>query len=239
MTDLPKLSIVLVTYNRPMMAKTTIHNISGHLRYPKELISWCVADDGSPKEDHAEVMRFLESYNQNVIYSHNERMRNPGQQDTFFAGKGWNKAMGIGFQNSDFVLHLEDDWELEDDFDLVPYVKLLQECDGAEGKPNVGLVSFRILSTGCDVHTVGYDGIHYLQYQRTTQYAYSGNPQLRHARFVKHYGVFAEDVNPGGIELAQDDKYRLDVNNGPWIWRPVAIDPWGAFHHVGTDKSWK
>lgn len=244
MTDLPKLSIVLVTYKRPAMALRTILSTCRNLEYPPDLTSWYVADDGSPKEDFDLVMGGLKENpgngpgtmkwpGGNILGSHNQRMRNEGQEDTFFAGKGWNKALGIAHQNSDFVLFLEDDWELEQPFDLVPYVKLLQE------REDVGLVSFRILSVGNDVHTVGHDGIHYLQYQRTSQYAYSGNPHLRHARFVQHYGWFAEDVNPGGIELAQDDRYRLDVAGGPAIWRPVTIDPWGAWHHIGNEKSWE
>lgn len=233
MTDLPKLSIGLVTCKRLDVAMRTIHSTCANLGYPKELISWVIGDDGSPKEDFGRMVKFLESHQATIIYGHNERMRNPGQEDTYFAGKGWNKTLGMAHQNSDFILWLEDDWELEQPFDLVPYVKLLQE------REDVGLVSFRILSVGNDVHTVGHDGIHYLKYQRTSQYSYSGNPHLRHARFVQHYGWFAENVNPGGIELAQDDKYRLDVNNGPWIWRPVAIDPWGAWHHTGSEKSWE
>lgn len=233
MTDLPKLSIVLVTYKRTEMALRTINSTVKYLFYPRELCSWYLADDGSPHKEFSEIRSRLDDLGEMVAYCHNDRLRNEGQEDTYFSGKGWNKALGIAHQNSDFVLFLEDDWELEDPFDLVPYVKLLQE------REDVGLVSFRILSVGCDVHTVGHDGIHYLQYQRTTQYAYSGNPHLRHARFVQHYGWFAEDVNPGGIELAQDDKYRLDVAGGPAIWRPVAIDPWGAFHHIGDRKSWE
>lgn len=233
MHDLPKISILLLTYRRTEMVLRTIESTCNNLVYPKELMSWCVADDGSPREEFELILDTLKKHGQNVIYSHNERMRNPGQEDTFFSGMGWNKAMGVAYQNTDFVLQEEDDWELEQPFDLVPYVKLLQE------REDVGLVSFRILSVGCDVHTVGHDGIHYLKYQRTTQYAYSGNPHLRHARFVQHYGWFAEDVNPGGIELAQDDRYRLDVAGGPAIWRPVTIDPWGAWHHIGNEKSWE
>lgn len=232
MTDLPKLSIVLVTYKRTEMALRTIESTCKNLIYPNELRFWHIGDDGTPPKDFDLLRSKLYDHQEILAYSHNERMRNDGQEDTFFAGKGWNKALGVAHQNSDFVLFLEDDWELEEPFDLVPYVKLLQE------REDVGLVSFRILSVDNDVRTVGHDGIHYLQYHRTTQYAYSGNPHLRHARFVQHYGWFAEDVNPGGIELAQDDKYRFDTGDGPWIWRPVQIDPWGAFHHIGNEKSW-
>lgn len=233
MTDLPKLSIGLVTCKRLDVALRTIDSTVRNLNYPTHLVSWFVGDDGSPKEEFETVLTTFRSLNQAVQYAHNERMRNPGEEETFFAGKGWNKTLGLAHQNSDFVLWLEDDWELDQPLDLVPYARLLQENE------EVGMVSFRILSVGNEVKTVGHDGLHYLEYMRTTQYSYSGNPQLRHARYTKHYGVFAEDVNPGGMELNQDDKYRLDVNNGPKIWRPAAIDPWGAWKHIGQEKSWR
>lgn len=234
MVDLPKLSIVLLTCKRLDVALRTIQSTCRNLGYPRELVSWYIADDGSPLSEFEEMRNILTGLGQSVVYSHRQRMRHPGEENTYFAGMGWNKALGIAHQNSDFVLQLEDDWELEQPFDIVPYVDLLQRNE------SVGIVTFRILSVGCDVHTVGdmATGIHFLRYQRTTQYAYSGNPHIRHARFVKHYGWFDEHVNPGGIELKQDDQYRLDVNNGPWIWRPTAIDPWGAWHHIGKDKSW-
>jgi len=232
MTSLPKLSIGLVTCKRLDVAMRTISSTCNNLGYPRDLISWFVGDDGSSPEDFEKMISHLKSFGHQLAYSHNERMRNPGEEDTFFAGKGWNKTLGLAHQNSDFVLWVEDDWELDRPFDLVPHVRLLQENEA------VGMVTFRILSVGNEVKTVGHNGQHYLEYMRTTQYSYSGNPQLRHARFTTHYGWFAENVNPGGIELAQDDKYRLDVSNGPKIWRPADLDPWGAWHHIGKDKSW-
>jgi len=43
---------------------------------------------------------------------------------------------------------------------------------------------------------------------------------------------------PGLMELHQDDQYRLAVGNAPEIWRPLDISVWGAWKHIGTDKSW-
>lgn len=232
MTDLPKLSIVLVTYKRTEMALRTIESTCKNLTYPKELRSWYVGDDGSPHKDMLRLLKALGENEETMIGYHSERMRQKGDEDTFFAGLGWNKALGIGHQNSDFVLFLEDDWELDEPLDLVPYVKLLQE------REDVGIVSFRILSVGNTVHTVGHDGHVYLRYERSSQYAYSGNPHLRHARMVRHYGWFSEKVNPGGIELAYDDLYRLDVKDGPQIWRPADISVWGSWKHIGSEKSW-
>lgn len=233
MTDLPKLSILLLTYKRTDLSIRTIESTVKNLLYPKELISWYVCDDGSPKKEFEKVMRCLEENGQNIIGFHNKRIRNEGQEDTFFAGKSYNLGLGICHQNTDFVLVLENDWELERGLELVPYVKLLQE------REDVGAVSFRILSVGADVHTVGHDGRIYLKYLRTTQYAFSGNPYIRHARFTKHYGWFAEDRNPGLMELQQDDQYRLAVGDAPEIWRPVDISVWGAFSHIGQEKSWQ
>lgn len=236
MSDLPRLAIGLVTYKRTDQAIRTIESTCKNLIYPKELRAWYVGDDGTPEMPtitHLGVLLGgLEHRNETIIGAYSERLRHPGREDTHNAGLGWNKTLGICHQYSDYVLWLEDDWELDEPLDLVPYVKLLQENE------KVGLCSFRILSEGADVHTIGYGGRMYLKYHRNTQYAYSGNPYLRHARYTKHYGWFAEDRNPGLIELHQDDQYRLAVGEAPEIWRPADISVWGAWKHIGQEKTW-
>lgn len=231
MDQLPHISIVLVTYKRTAEALETVRSTCENLVYPRDLRSWYVADDGSPEEHVNEILTTLRGKFERILGYHNERLRPEGQEDSYFAGKGWNLGLGIAHQNSNFVLFLEDDWRLDEKLDLEPYVKLLIE------REDIGIVTFRVLSVGADVHTVGYDGRHYLKYLRTTQYAYSGNPYLRHARFTTHYGWFDEGRNPGDIELEMDSRFR--DKEGPDIWRPVAISPWGAWSHVGTDKSWR
>lgn len=233
MTDsLPPLAIALLTYKRTQEAMETLNSTILNLDYPRELRRWVVADDGSTKEHFNVLTEFLNSNNEATLAAINERMRLPGAESTYNCGPLWNKALGLCHQYSDYVLWIEDDWRLEEHLDLRPYMKLLTE------RADIGIVSFRVLSVGNDVHTEGYDGLHYLRYLHTTQYAYSGNPHLRHARYTKHYGWFNEDCNPGEIELKYDDRYRLD-NTGPDIWRPVGISPWGAWVHIGTDKAYR
>jgi hypothetical protein len=228
MTDLPLLAICLVTYNRTNEALRTILSTCQNLGYPREKMGWYLADDGSTSQHHKALLDAIADQNVHLIGEHNDRFR---KDDTNNCGKGWNKGLGLCYQFSDFVLFLEDDWVLEKPLDITPYIKLLQEVQ------EVGAVSFRILSTGADVHTVGYGGEVFLKYLRTTQYAYSGNPMIRHARYTSFYGWFAEDRNPGLIELHQDDQYRL--RNGPEIWRPTSISQWGGWSHIGTDKTWR
>jgi hypothetical protein len=232
MTDTLPLSIVLATYKRTDMALETIRSTCERLQYPREARAWYVADDGSPKNHFEACLNLLDELGERVIGSHNERIRPEGQEDTFYAGMGWNRAMGICHQNSDFMLFLEDDWRLAENLDMRFYIKLLQD------REEVGMVSFRILSIENDVRTKGYEGRMFLEYLRTTQYSYSGNPNLRHARFTKDYGWFHESRSPGDIELDMDDRYRNKVESSK-IWRPLGISPWGAWEHIGTEKSWK
>lgn len=223
----PPLAICLLTYKRTYEALTTLDSTIEHLKYPRENIGWYIGDDGSEKEHHDALLSTLQKNEMYLIGHHNEKFR----KDGFNCGHGWNRALGLAHQFSDFVLWLEDDWRMDADLDLTRYVRLLEE------RQEVGIVTFRILSTGADVHTVGWDGEIFLRYDRTTQYAYSGNPLLRHGRYVTYYGSFAEDRNPGLIELHQDDQYRLDTKGGPEIWRPATLDMWGAWHHIG-EKVW-
>jgi len=235
MPDLPALPILLLTYKRTTEALTTLESLFNHLKYPPDLLRFYIADDGSPRQHLETIQNFILSRTTNLIGWHNEKF----SAVPYACGIGWNKGLGLCYQASDFVLVLEDDWRMDADLDMVPYIRLLQE------REDVGIVSFRILSIGADVHTVGHDGRIYLDYQRTTQYAYSGNPHIRHARYTKYYGWYAEDRSPGEVELHQDDQYRYregdlrNHNDGPHIWREANLDPWGAWHHTGTEKTWR
>lgn len=226
--NLPPLAIGMVTYKRTAEALKTIRSTIKNLNYPQELIGFYLADDGSDEKHHTTLLKELAKHDIRVIGEHNERFR---EESNYNCGKGWNKGLGICHQYSEFVLWLEDDWNLERPLDLVPYVTLLRD------REDVGIVTFRILSVGAEVRTVGYNGEIFLDYQKTTQYAYSGNPYLRHGRFTRKYGWFAEDRSPGHIELDMDDRFRLS-ENGPAIWRPVNLSIWGGWSHIGTEKTW-
>ena len=235
MIDFPNIAIGLVTYKRTELALRTIYSTCRNLLYPKEKRWWYIGDDGSPGDHLGRILHTLSVHGENVLGFHSERIRHPGQEETHNAGLGWNRTLGICHQFSDFVLFLEDDWDLDEPLDLKPHIQMLHENE------RVGICSFRILSTDADVFTQGYNGRMYLQYERRTQYAFSGNPYLRHARYTNKYGWFAEDRNPGLMELDQDDRYRTAQGGDeeyPRIWRPADISVWGAWKHIGTEKSW-
>ena len=225
MTDLPNLAICLVTYKRTAEALRTIQGIVDNLQYPLEKRSWFVNDDGSPPE-HAQAIRdLLREKGEQLLWMNTVRTSG----GTFNAGKGWNACLGNAHQHSDFVLWLEDDWVLESKLEMERHVQLLAE------REDIGIVSYRGLTEGSDITITTHAGYHYFKYLRSCMNAYSGNPHLRHARFVRTYGWFAEDRNPGDMEINYD--WRFCHKTGCDIWRPAGDNPWGIFGHIGTVQT--
>jgi len=228
MTDLPTIAIVMVTYKRTREALITVKSVCENLVYPREKRGWIISDDGSPAEHMDAIFHELMDVQQEVLWTHHSEKWFPG---TYNCGRGWNWALSTAHQYSDIILWLEDDWQLTRPFDITPFVQLLLE------RKDIGLVRLGHLAVGNNVEIVGYGGIHYLKYLRTSHYAYSGNPLLRHIRFMNTYGMFAEERNPGEIELDYDARFA--AQEGPDIWRPADIPGWGVFGHIGTEKTFK
>lgn len=225
MTELPVIAIVMVTYKRTALAVETVRSFSELLGYPKELRQFYIADDGSPFEHVQAILDELNLHGETLCGYHNEKLG-----EGFHAGRGWNKGLLTAHKISPIILWLEDDWQLRINLDIRPYVRLLIE------REDIGLVRLGHLAVGNRVRIEGYDGIHYLEYLKGDQYCYSGNPHLRHQRFSEAYGMFAEDGNPGEMELAMDAAFQ--AKEGPRIWRPVDIPGWGCIGHQGTEKTW-
>lgn len=245
MTDLPNLAILLQSYNRPDCAIRTINGIVDNLGYNGE-IAWYLADDGSEKGSFENILNALRGRGQAILGYYNDRLYP-------FTATGWNKGLGICYQFSNYVLVMEDDWELSGNFDMNPenhpgkfnispymvggkfdihpYIEMLSQ------REDVGMVRLGGLAVGNTVEIVGHNGHHYLKYLRDRSYAFSGNPSIRHARFVRSYGWYDESGprNPGELELAYDWKFRHTL--GPDIWRPSDIPGWGIFHHIGRERT--
>jgi hypothetical protein len=181
-----------------------------------------VADDGSDPPHFFSVLAALEEKGATVFGSHSEKLG---------AGKSWNRAVQQTLEHCDLQLSLEDDWELMADLDVRPFVKLLLE------KPEVGMIRLGGLPVGLDLHSVGYDGIHYLRVEPTTSYQWSGNPSIRHRRFAEFYGPFPEGKSPGDTEVAYDHQVRKKPD-GPEIWWPLQVGGYGVFAHIGQEQSY-
>lgn len=221
-----RLAIGIVAHARTELGVATVDGLIKNLRFDGE-IGYYLGDDSGVYESAQAVINALAKSTWYHIGVHCEDIT-PG---TYFCGASWNITLKQCLKWSDVVLWMEDDWELRKELDVTKYVKLLREYD------KVGMIRLGHMAVGSDLHSVGWDGTHYLRYLKTTQYAYSGNPHLRHQRFVDAYGFFATDVNPGNLELDYD--YKFHKTEGPEIWWPVDIGGWGVFGHIGTEKSYE
>ena len=217
--EYPFLSILILTYKRTEEAIKTISGLSAHLGYDKDKRGFYIADDGTQGSHVKDLLDLTERLGEKLIGYHSERFSPK-------TGIGWNKGLGICFQQSDFVLVMEDDWVLREKFDIHPYIEMLSQ------REDVGMVRLGGLAVDNNVKIVGHNGHHYLKYHKDLQYTYSGNPHIRHARMMNTYGWFSVDkLNPGELELEYDGRIRQ--MQGPDIWRPADIPGWGIFDHIG------
>ena len=219
----PKLCIILITYLRTDMAVRTINGIAEKLDYPKELLSWYIADDGSPKAHMDAIAKAISDGNMGLAGYHNQKFPYPGI--------GWNHALRKAHEASQYIMLLEDDWVLKDTLDIRPYIWALKENE------RVGIIRMSNLTTDNVLQVMTHHGTHYFQYLRQARFCYSGNPHIRHLRFTEYYGFFDTDKSPGDIEVYYDGKFRW-MKGGPEIWRPADLPAWGPFDHVGRERTW-
>ena len=214
----------LLTYQRTDYAVRTVESFCKNFQYPN--LAWYVADDGSQEAHTMAVTAALEANGATLFGEHSEKMG---------PGPSWNRAIERSLERCKFILWIEDDWELRNEIDVTRYVKLLMD------KPEVGMVRLSYMAVGLNLHSVGHDGTHYLRMEKSTPYAYSGNPSIRHRRYFDAYPWYPTDpsVNPGECEIWHDDKVRN--TEGPEIWWPMDLPHcgWGGgFGHIGQKQSY-
>jgi len=219
----PKLCIVLITYLRTDMAVRTINGIAEKLDYPKELLSWYIADDGSPKAHMDAIFKAVADGGMQLSGYHNEKFP--------YCGIGWNYALRKAHAVSEYIMLLEDDWVLKNILDIRPFIWVLKENE------KVGIIRLSNLTTDNVLQVVTHRGTHYFQYLRQARFCYSGNPHIRHVRFSEYYGFFDTNKSPGDIEVYYDGKFRW-MKDGPNIWRPAELPAWGPFSHIGKERTW-
>lgn len=212
------LAIIFLTYARTEYAVRTIRGVRQFLHYDGP-VRWIVADDGSPDPAHLEAVR--------------NELAGADVADCSSQREGYGARANWAWHSADtftpFTLWLEDDWELRRDLDLTPYVNLLRTRD------DVGVVRLGHLPIGLNLHSVGHDGRMYLHVQKNTQYAFSGNPHLKHSRMWQA-GGYPTGMKPGDTEVAYD--WQVRSNGGPAIWWPLAIGDAPYFGHIGTIQSY-
>jgi len=218
MSDWPKVVILLVTFKRTDYAVRTIQALKKHLDYPN--LSWHIADDGSGEEHQAALIK--------AIGDMPWTMTDAAQR----GGTGYNRNTGLraAFQQSSFVLHIEDDWELRERYDLRPAVCVLQN------HTDIGMVRLGYIEYGHLARTVLLCDLVWWKLDKASGhgFVFAGHPHLLHRRFHDAYGWYPEGLLPGQTETV----FASNVirRSGPGILYPI----WrfgGIFGHIGGVKA--
>lgn len=190
MLNNPLLSIVMTTYFQPgvlgraraEVASSTLNSWRVNLEGVRFQV--IVADDRSD-EDHWEFFcsdlpgTFIENYRFSRAYKRSG------------LGASLNRGFQLAYEYSPFVAYFVDDWELFNEFDAAPWMKLLQEREDVGmvrlGPPHPGI------SGKVEMFTEDWQGWG-LRLDREG-FAYGQRPALYHKRFTDAYGWWEEGIN--------------------------------------------
>jgi len=215
MTDWPLVSCLIITYKRTDLAVRTIRGVKEKLDYPN--VGWVIADDGSP-DGHVEAL--MEAIGHDVAVVNANR-------------KGVGVSMNAGaakcLEFGNYILWLEDDWELQQPFDLKPCVQIMEE------RENIGMVRLGYMSPGIEGQLISAaDRLWWKLKKNSDTYVFSGHASLRHRRFISAYLPYAEGLAPGETELYMCGTFNN--KEGPDIVIPCWTGQWGVFAHIGGES---
>jgi len=215
MSDWPTVAVLLITYKRTDLALRTIRGVKANLGY--ENLTWHIADDGSP---NGHIGALTAELPEGTTVSNSSRA-------------GVAASMNLGakkcMERADFVLWLEDDWELARPYDLRPAVQMLQE------RGDVGMVRLGYISPGIEGQIITSAGRLWWKLRKGSDtYVFSGHAALRHRRFIEAYQPYQEGLTPGETELWMCGTFAK--KQGPDIVLPMDTGQWGAFGHIGGES---
>jgi glycosyltransferase involved in cell wall biosynthesis len=210
---------MLITYNRTELAKRTIQGVLKNLIYPN--LVWHIADDGS---DIGHVNTLLELLSESGISA---SVTNAGRR-----GVGRSMNLGMNYcleQGAEYILWLEDDWELTQEFDLRQCVSLLDDSPR-----DVGMVRLGYISPGIEGALISGAGRLWWQLHKGSTYTFTGHASLRSKQFCLAYGPYQEGLAPGETELYMCGTFNNKP--GPNVVIPAFTGEWGVFGHIGSES---
>ena len=182
----PPITVLVYTYNRPMMIRQVLPSLQEHLHYSGELL-WRIADDGSPPgylEDIAAEFPEL-----NLEWTVTKRL-----------GFGANANKGYRACATKYVLPTEDDLLIARGIDLDAGITLMN------GVPTIGALRFG--AAVIDTVLLGRAfmgpppmGYYIFDRARSKYWNPCGHPTLIRPSLYKAYGYLPENVAVGLVEM--------------------------------------
>ena len=186
-----------------------------------------VADDGSPDDHRADLISRAEA---------SGRFAGVTSTDSQGLGYGvnYNDATHVVHDLAEFILPIEDDWELTRDLDLDPLIEAL--ADPRIGCIRLGYLGFTEGFRGETIHAAGHTYL-LLAPDSPDPHVFSGHPRIETRTWERHVGLWPEGLNPGATEweVAHRPEAREDV-----AWPLDLVLAYGSlFGHVGTVQARK
>lgn len=220
----PVVTVLVITYRRPIEIRRTLDALRRYLCYEGE-IQWHLADDGSPSDY---LPQLLVDYD-DIRFSW-----------TITERKGWgaNVNKALRYINADYIFMCEDDYVAQRPLDLTCGVALMQAVqdialvryDGLEGHA----LTLHLEEVATELGTINYLRIDPVLSKHLN--VYSNRPHLFHRRFIDFYGPYPEGKRIGETEEAYAHHVRdlgRENTNAPWL---VALSDGvpRAFEHIGA-----
>lgn len=216
----PDITILLVTWNRPVEIRKTVYGLVKHIRYDGN-IKWHLADDNSPDSyvyDIIHEFRFIPEWS----YSITDR-------------KGWGANVNQALKGieTEYVFLIEDDYVCNTDLDFNAGVEVLESqsdvvCIRYDGIAGHSLnLKLRETSTKIQYMAIDFDSPHLN--------VYSNRPHLRkHKQMLDDYGYYDEGIKLGLTEESFAHKVK-DTKKGKFaiLWDGVL----NKFDHIGISRQ--
>lgn len=224
---------MLLTYNRLEYARRTLWSTLTNLcyagtteRYPRGDLHVHIASDGDTSEYIDELCSVARNfvYDGNITWSNAER-----------AGYGgnYNLATQVIHNFSDYVLPLEDDWELTKAFDVQPILSLLDS-----GKANCVRLGYIGYTQPLKGEFIYHNGLNWLLLDEDSPepHVFAGHPRIETVEFERAVGEWPIGLDPGSTEFAV--AHILQARQGI-VWPCDLVKPSGdLFAHIGTQRSY-
>lgn len=219
------LAIVLLTYNRLDYAMITLGSTLKNLK-TNEPIHVHIASDGDDDTYVLTLRAQAESYGVNVTTSNVNRLG---------YGANYNAATQVvhNLAGCEYVLPLEDDWELTKPFDVDPIIDILSSR--VFGCVRMGYVGY---TQELKATFVSYNGLHWLALDANSPepHVFAGHPRIETVAWERAVGPWEEGLQPGQTEwnVAKREQARQQV-----AWPISLIPPEGnVFAHIGARRSY-
>lgn len=229
MSPRPRVTILLLTYNRIEYARKTLCSALERIDY-SGLVSVHIADDGSPEGYVADLVAIAQGYPRchGVSVSNSERHG---------YGANYNLALQQVHTTAEVVLPLEDDWELTKRLDLDRLVDVLMDSWNEIGCIRLGYLGWTQELRGTFVRAT--NGVPLIRFdpQSDEPHVWAGHPRLESVSWQRYVGPWPEGMNPGETEFAV--AHRQQARTGV-AWPVDLVRPHGdLFVHIGTERAWE